>query len=153
MKNSKLKQVPPDLTGGKVLWAHPDGYFLNENGRKLAHTYSPAMQRNRPNMHSAYPKMRQYGSKHCHYLICVTFHGPRPEGYECDHINGNKLDYSAQNLEWVTPAENRRRAKYLRIMHDCEFDPRIFNAARMHEFFAMPIDEFKKVMYYHKNDE
>jgi hypothetical protein len=60
--------------------------------------------------------MREYGN--CHVLIALTWLGPRPvvDGvrYECDHINGNILDYRACNLEWVTPAENRKRAVILR---------------------------------------
>ena len=134
------KQVPPDLIGGKILWAHPDGYFLNQYGQKLSHNYNPAKQKNRPNMHSAYPAMVNFGSKPCHTLICVTFHGPRPTvngvSYECDHINGDKLDYSAANLEWVTPAENRKRAKILRAMRAAGNDPRQLSPERLKNIFS-----------------
>jgi len=58
-----------------------------------------------------------------------------------------------QDPRTMSDADFNNRMEYLRIMHECEFDPRIFNAARMHEFFAMPLDEFKKVMYHHKNAE
>ena len=134
------KQVPPDLTGGKILWAHPDGYFLNQYGQKLNHNYSPSKQKSRPNMHSAYPILPNFGSKNCHILICVTFHGPRPiingVRYECDHINGDKLDYSAANLEWVAPAENRKRAKILRAMRAAGNDPRQLSPERLKNIFS-----------------
>ena len=46
--------------------------------------------------------------------MALTWIGPRPSGCECDHINGNIYDWRADNLEWVTPAENRKRAVILR---------------------------------------
>ena len=45
-------------------------------------------------------------SKYLHRLVAETFI-PNPEGKEIvNHINGNKLDYRIQNLEWVTQSEN-----------------------------------------------
>ena len=143
-----FQKVPPELIDGKVLWAHPDGYFVNAYGQKVLHTYPPAHRTPGRYCHNgkrgnAYPDMRNFGSKSCHILMAFTFHGPRPEGYQCDHINGVVTDYSAANLEWVTPAENRRRAKYLRFMRECDFDPRIFTTADFHHWFSMPFEEFK----------
>jgi len=97
--------------------------------------------------------MRHFGNKACHLLICITFHGPRPEGYECDHLNGCVTDYSAANLEWVTPSENRRRSKYLRIMRECDFDPRIFTADDFHYWFSLPFEEFKDLFYRQKTTD
>ena len=121
------RQVPLESTGGKVLWAHQDGYFLNAQGQKLKHTFSPSSQRNRPNMHSAYPVMRRYGNKCCHHLMYEAFYGPRTKGMEIDHLNGDKLDYRPSNLQEVTPAENRRRAKILRAMRAVGLDPRTYS--------------------------
>ena len=41
-----------------------------------------------------------------HVMVCETFHGPRPEGKEVAHGNGNQLDCSAANLRWATRSEN-----------------------------------------------
>lgn len=40
-------------------------------------------------------------------LVCTVFHGPRPEGHEAAHLNGDPLDNRAANLAWKTPAENQ----------------------------------------------
>ena len=128
------KQVPPELIGGKILWAHPDGYFLNASGNKLEHTYSPCEQRYTKG--SCYPSMRHFGSKSCHSLMCITFHGPRRQGYECDHLNGVITDYRASNLQWVPPAENRRRAKILRAMRAAGLEPSTYSRDELLAIFG-----------------
>lgn len=41
-----------------------------------------------------------------HRLVALTFIGPCPSGYEVNHINGDKNDARAENLEYVTRSEN-----------------------------------------------
>lgn len=41
-----------------------------------------------------------------HVLVCEAFHGPRPEGSEVRHLNGNPADNRALNLVWGTRSEN-----------------------------------------------
>lgn len=113
-----IKQVPPERVGGKTLFVGTDGRFFNANGRELKPTFSPGMQRHKGG--SAYPKMYYYYSNRlCHHLVYETFIGPRTPGMEIDHINGNKLDWSLANLQEVTPEENRKRARILRIIRKC----------------------------------
>ncbi|BFM39940.1 NUMOD4 motif-containing HNH endonuclease [Synechocystis sp. LKSZ1] len=45
-----------------------------------------------------------------HNLIALTFIGSRPDGYELDHIDANKLNNHITNLEYVTHQENVKRA-------------------------------------------
>jgi len=45
-----------------------------------------------------------------HTFIATAFHGKRPPGLECDHINRNRGDNRAGNLRWVTRSENRRNS-------------------------------------------
>ena len=75
------------------------------------------------NVHSSYPNISMIpGSPRAHLLMCTAWHGPRPEGrqpngrplYECDHLDGNVLNWRADNLQWVHWRVNCERAKILR---------------------------------------
>ena len=127
------KQVPPELIGGKILWAHPDGSFLNAKGQKL----KPCLRQtqNASKCHTRYPFMTNFSSRLCHHLIWETFVGPRTPGMEIDHINGDKMDWSLANLQEVTPAENRKRAKLLRILRFNGRDPKQMSRDELLEIF------------------
>jgi hypothetical protein len=45
-----------------------------------------------------------------HHLVAEAFLGPRPAGYEVDHLDFNHTNNRADNLEYVTNEENTRRA-------------------------------------------
>jgi hypothetical protein len=48
-------------------------------------------------------------------LVCEAFHGPRPAGYQCMHLDGNAMNNNSANLAWGTAKENcnekNRRAR------------------------------------------
>ena len=116
----------------KPLYCSKDGRFfsvrnmqITDEGcimHELKPRFSPAMHNH--NGGSNYPKMRHFGSRHCHHLIWETWVGPRTPGMEIDHINGDKMDWSLDNLEEVTPAENRKRAVLLRELRRNGRDPK-----------------------------
>lgn len=45
-----------------------------------------------------------------HFLVMAAFVGPRPEGKEINHIDGNAANNRRENLEYVTRSENLKHA-------------------------------------------
>ena len=109
----------------KPLYCTRDGHFLSLTKLGLREVKPCfAVPRDPRVCHTRYPFMRQFGNRTCHMLMALTWIGPRPEGYEVDHLNGDMLDWSTDNLQWVTPAENRKRARLLRVLRSIGRDPR-----------------------------
>ena len=136
----------------KKLYCSYDGHFysLSQNGlNKVLPQYSPshrAQTRGHKNRsRTCYPTIVNFGTKMCHILICTAWHGPRPtfidedgneKPMECDHLNANPYDFHADNLEWVTPAENRRRAKILRGLRSAGIEPeKAYTYAQLKDIF------------------
>ena len=140
--DAKRCPLPERITcsGSKpALFCSRDGHFfsLTDNGttlREVKPNYTPGMQNHKGG--SIYPQMCNFNYKLCHLLMFETWVGPRTKGMQIDHINGNKMDWSLTNLEEVTPAENRKRAKILRCMRDAGNDPTKLSAARLKNIFA-----------------
>jgi len=42
-----------------------------------------------------------------HRLVMEAFVGPKPEGMECRHLDGNRGNPRLENLVWGTPVENQ----------------------------------------------
>ena len=141
------KQVPLDEIDGKILWGHPDGYFLNAKGQKLTHDFNPAKLRgftatnptSGGNKGSCYPAIRYFGNRNCHILMALAFYGERPtytgkngKPYVgiCHHLITDKLDYRPTNLlcwltrEQHTEADRRQRAlrKVIGDLHNWSYE-------------------------------
>lgn len=46
-----------------------------------------------------------------HRLVCLEFNGEPPNNWEVNHINEDKYDNSAGNLEWVSRSKNQVHSK------------------------------------------
>ena len=58
------------------------------------------------------------GKKYIHRIVWETFKGPIPDGYEIDHIEGNKTDNRLEMLRCVTHKENMNNKNTLQKNHD-----------------------------------
>ena len=144
--------MPLEYTRGIVRWAHPDGYFLNAQGQKIAHNFSPAKQRgvkNERNSGSCYPCDCSAGSKNCHLLMALAFYGPRPMFTNananakakaatyvgiCHHLIPDKLDYKPANLLcWLTRAEHTEADRRQREIRKVVPNLRAFTYARLRQ--------------------
>ena len=88
------------------------------------------------------PTMGAFNHLLSHKLVCTAFHGQRPDGYECDHLNGNHLDWTADNLQWVTPEENRRRAKCASRLRKIGISPKLLTYYQLQSIYKLNAEEF-----------
>ena len=125
------KQVPPAIIGGKILWAHPEGYFLNAQGQKICHCFNPAKQAGARDARgkkigSRYPEMRHFRNMKCHVLMALAFYGERkifkdkngkPYVGICHHLIPDLLDYRPANLLcWLTREEHSEADRRQRLI-------------------------------------
>lgn len=54
-----------------------------------------------------------------HHLVAEAFIGPRPPGAHINHLDGDKTNPAAENLEYCTPRENTAHALRTGILDIC----------------------------------
>ena len=137
-----LRQVPTELTRGRIVFGHPDGYFVNKNGLRINHDYRPNRPRCAVRKLKPYPKLRYYGNKECHVLMVCTFlrKPDRSIRETIDHIDGNTLNYSVLNLRIVSDSINRRDAGFLRKLRNKGIDATMYSAPLLLRFFDRMAD-------------
>ena len=121
------------------------GWILNEiqyNFSSSSRTPGRACHNGRRG--NIYPIMRHFDNMQCHKLIALTWIGPRPlytdskgelRPMEVDHLNGDIMDWSADNLQYVTTKENNRRARILRSLRQQSIDPTTLTRSQLLQIF------------------
>ena len=93
------------------------------------------------------PFMVNFGYKSCHRCVAFAWCNP-PENatkLEVDHLNCDHANWTADNLQWVTPAENRRRGKIAKRMRKIGINPKLLTPTLCSGIYSLPhdrIDEF-----------
>jgi len=71
------------------------------------------------------PMIKHRHHRYVHVLVAENYLGPRPLGHEVNHIDHDKGNNSAENLEWLTHLENISKAKELGL-----YDKKLTEAQR-----------------------
>lgn len=108
----------PSVRKGRTFWGYPTTTVL---------VFNPEYGR---------PTVKTIG---IHILVAAAFHGVRPTGLQVDHIDGNTSNSRPENLEYVTPAENTRRAHARRKALGIKPDPVRRLVRRLHRL-AVDLD-------------
>ena len=134
---SIIKLVPPQIVEGKTLYAHSDGYFMNQAGTRLAHSYTPNRKSQVSHHKKAYPKMRHHGNRDCHFLmVCAFIRIPDvAHGEVIDHINGDVRNYALTNLRIIDRSINYRDGGFLRKLRNQHIDPTWYAVPFLLRFF------------------
>lgn len=135
---TEVRLCPLNRTNGKPIYCSQSGLFFSYTTGELKKVkpYANLHFKSKCNVHSDYPKLQHYlGNTRVHMLMALTWLGERPEGMVIDHLNGNILDWSADNLEYVTPDENRKRAKLLRVLRSIGRDPKQMSRTELLNIF------------------
>ena len=96
------------------------------------------------------PQLRRYGWKPAHRCVAFAWLDVPKDvklqmigvdahtKWEVDHLNTDHKNWTADNLQWVTPDENRRRSKITRRMRKIGLDPKRLTPLLMRGIFSLP---------------
>ena len=100
------------------------------------------------------PSMAHFGHKYCHRCVAVAWCNPPQEAletindrhakkkWEVDHLNTDHKNWTADNLQWITADENRRRAKIARRMRQIALDPKLLTPTLCKGIYTLPEERF-----------
>lgn len=116
MGTKRITRLTPEQTEWRAISSHP-GYEVSESGdvrSRLPWRGTPVprvvSQVVRPDgrfevaLHTPRPRLR----RKVHQLVAEAFIGPRPEGQQTRHLDGNHQNNRLSNLAYGTPSQNRQ---------------------------------------------
>lgn len=96
------------------------GYEVTSDGEvrriKTGNILSPSMNNSGYMLVNVGPKGNRY-SRSVHRMVARAFVDGYEEGLDVNHINGDKLDNRAENLEWCSRSDNIRHAFEAGLAH------------------------------------
>ena len=147
MADVLTKIVPRESIDGSTFHVPKDGSAgcrILPNGVRMTVNATPTTSANSKSPNNSNRKQRYLQYKHAlgkdkHILVShavyLAWVGPIPDGYVIDHLNGVTTDNRAENLEAITPQENVRRAKLLRVLRSIGRDPKQMSKEELLEIF------------------
>jgi hypothetical protein len=110
-RSDTIAALAEAFSGFRGYWTGVPGYswlWISAEG-DVASTYrgrAQLLKGTRCGRYLAVAPTASGAKRYVHALICEAFHGPRPDGHEVRHLDGDRTNNAARNLAWGTPQQN-----------------------------------------------
>ena len=126
------------FTRGKDGWNEVLPHGRSKNYKKKGSGYNDA------------PQLKHFGGKLAHRCVAFAWLDvpedvelqlagvDAPTKWEVDHLDTNHKNWTADNLQWVTAEENRRRGAIARRMRKIGLDPKLLSPTLCKGIYTLP---------------
>ena len=150
-----LRKVLYCTRDGRFFVRNKDGWSKQEPGTSQLYSKHPDKPKPKAaggGTNRAY--MRYFDNSACHRLVAYAWCEHPSEAmhdsnwhkrYEVDHLNGDRSNWTADNLQWVTTKENIRRATIMRRLRKMGIDPKVVYTRNLKGIYSLeeaPLEYF-----------